>query len=55
LRLGFCDKTLGYIGGEEEKKRMSYFGGLVEVILACCSSLVELGFSLFSLAIVLES
>jgi hypothetical protein len=48
-------KPYSIFGGEEEEKRTSCLGGLVGVILACWSSLVELGFSLFYLARVLES
>jgi hypothetical protein len=40
---------------EEEKKRMLCLGGHARVILTCWSSLVELGFLVFSLARVLES
>jgi hypothetical protein len=53
--LEVCDKILGIIVGEIKEKRMSCLEGLIGVIVASHSSLLELRFSLFSLVRVLKS
>jgi hypothetical protein len=47
LRLGFSNETLGVFDEKEKEKKTSCLGGLVRMIHAHWSSLVELGFLLF--------